>query len=130
MKFAYTILYVENVEQTLDFYKTAFGFEQKFISNEKDYGELETGNTTLSFASFGMAEYNGVEVMKSNNSGLPFGFQITFVTEDVESSLKQALDAGATLVNLPSKKPWGQTVADVRDINGFLIEICTAVETN
>jgi lactoylglutathione lyase len=27
----------------------------------------------------------------------------------------------------PKKKPWGQTVAYVRDLDGFLVEICTSV---
>lgn len=41
--YGYTILYVENVEATLAFYVKAFGFSQKFITPEKDYGELEIG---------------------------------------------------------------------------------------
>lgn len=47
--YGYTILYVENVEATLAFYVKAFGFAQKFITPEKDYGELETGGTTLAW---------------------------------------------------------------------------------
>ncbi len=30
-----------------------------------------------------------------------------------------------TLVVEPNTKPWGQVVAYVRDLDGFLIEICT-----
>lgn len=30
MKFKYAILYVENVEKTLDFYQRAFGFKNRF----------------------------------------------------------------------------------------------------
>ena len=30
MRFAYTILYVEDVKKTVQFYKNAFGFELKF----------------------------------------------------------------------------------------------------
>jgi uncharacterized glyoxalase superfamily protein PhnB len=37
----------------------------------------------------------------------------------------QALKAGATSLSEPSAKPWGQTVAYVRDNNGFLVELCT-----
>ena len=36
---------------------------------------------------------------------------------------QQAIDAGATAVSIPSEKPWGQRVAYVRDLDGFLIEI-------
>lgn len=49
MKFAYTILYVESVIDTIEFYEKAFGFTRKFITPEKDYGELISGETTISF---------------------------------------------------------------------------------
>ena len=43
-------------------------------------------------------------------------------------SLNNAIAAGATLVEKPKTKPWGQTVAYVRDPDGFLVEICTPME--
>ena len=49
MKYAYTILYVEKVLETIQFYEKAFGFKQKFITDEKDYGELISGETTIAF---------------------------------------------------------------------------------
>jgi uncharacterized glyoxalase superfamily protein PhnB len=39
--------------------------------------------------------------------------------------VQQSIEAGAILVAPPKQKPWGQTVAYVRDIDGFLIELCT-----
>ncbi|WP_200332973.1 VOC family protein [Thiocystis violacea] len=35
MKYGYTIIYVSSVEETLDFYKKAFGFDVKFIHGKK-----------------------------------------------------------------------------------------------
>ena len=52
MKFKYAILYVENVEKTLEFYQQAFGFKTAFLHESVDYGELDTGCTTISFSSF------------------------------------------------------------------------------
>ena len=57
----------------------------------------------------------------------PFGIEIGFTTEDVESAVKTAVSSGALLVEKPKTKPWGQVVAYVRDPDGFLIEICTPV---
>jgi uncharacterized glyoxalase superfamily protein PhnB len=37
----------------------------------------------------------------------------------------RALAAGAANVSDPATKPWGQTVAYVRDQTGFLVELCT-----
>lgn len=126
--YGYTILYVENVEDTLGFYVKAFGFAQKFITPEKDYGELETGGTTLAFASYTVAEYNGIALEKRKSEALPSPFEITFVADDIESAWKQAVEAGAEIVKEPTQKPWGQTVGYLRDINGFLVEMCTKVE--
>jgi lactoylglutathione lyase len=35
------------------------------------------------------------------------------------------LASGATEVKPPETKPWGQIVVYVRDLNGFLVEICS-----
>lgn len=128
IKYGYTILYVEDVEMTLAFYIKAFGFTQKFITPEKDYGELETGGTTLAFASYSIAEYNGINIEKPNSKNL-LPFQITFVADDIKSAWKQAVEAGAEIIKEPTQKPWGQTVGYLKDINGFLVEVCTKVNS-
>lgn len=69
-KFKYVILYVEDVEQSMNFYKNTFGSEIKFITPEKDYGELITGETSLSFASVSLAASNlkdGFFIFKNGN---------------------------------------------------------------
>lgn len=125
--YGYTILYVENVEATLAFYVKAFGFSQKFITPEKDYGELETGGTALAFASYAIAEYNGIALEKRRLEALS-PFEITFVTDDIESTWKQAVKTGAVVLKEPIQKPWGQTVGYLRDPNGFLVEIATKIQ--
>ena len=59
------------------------------------------------------------------------GAQISFVTdtvEDVDSALQRAVGVGASLVLGLTVKPWGQTVAYVRDCNGYIVEICSPVQ--
>lgn len=126
IKFAYTILYVRDVTKSVEFYEKAFGFTRKFVSPDNDYGELLVGETTLSFASTALAKTNLKEgFTESNLVDKPFGIEIGFTTDDVEETLLAAINAGATIVEQPKTKPWGQIVAYVRDIDGFLIEICT-----
>jgi lactoylglutathione lyase len=50
VKFTYTILYVKDVAKSITFYEQAFGFVRKFITPDNSYGELLTGETTISFA--------------------------------------------------------------------------------
>lgn len=126
IKFAYTILYVQDVTKSIEFYENAFGFSRKFVSPENDYGELLVGETTLSFASISLAESNLKDgFIQSSLFNKPFGIEIGFTTENVEATIEQAISAGATLAEHPKTKPWGQVVAYIRDIDGFLIEICT-----
>jgi uncharacterized glyoxalase superfamily protein PhnB len=127
IKYGYTILYVKNVEEAIVFYQKAFGFVQKFITPEKDYAELETGGTTLAFAAYSVAEFNGITIGKASTDTPPHPFEITFVCDDVESVWKQAVEAGAVVVKEPAQKPWGQIVGYLRDMNGFLVEVCTSV---
>jgi lactoylglutathione lyase len=58
VKLGYTILYVSDVTKSIEFYEKAFGFERKFITPENDYGELLTGETTISFVSKELANSN------------------------------------------------------------------------
>ncbi len=123
MQLAYTILYVENVEQTLEFYEKAFSLKRKMLHESGDYGELDTGNTTLSFASLELMQQIGKNP-SSPKKGSP-AFEIAFTTNDVTASINTALEAGAELVQEAEEMPWGQTTAYVNDQNGFLVEICT-----
>jgi len=129
IKFAYTILYVTDVEKTIEFYEKAFGFTRKFVTPENDYGELLVGETTLSFASTNLANSNLKDgFTESSLTNKPFGIEIGFSTNNVEATVKSAVEAGAVIVENPKTKPWGQVVSYVRDLDGFLIEICTPME--
>jgi catechol 2,3-dioxygenase-like lactoylglutathione lyase family enzyme len=128
IKFAYTILYVKNVTKSLTFYEKAFGLTKKFVTPDNSYGEVETGETTLSFAVTTLAKSNlkeEFEVSKPRNK--PFGIEVAFTTDNVQATVQSSIKAGAILVTEPTAKPWGQIVAYVRDPDGFLIEICTPV---
>lgn len=58
MKFGYTIVYVPSVAEALTFCQDAFGFEMRFLPESGQYGELDTGETVLAFASHAMGEMN------------------------------------------------------------------------
>ena len=129
MIYAYTILYVLDVQKTAEFYKQAFGFNKKFTTPEKDYAEMISGETTIAFASHELGETNFASgYKKSSPDEMPFGVELAFITEDIENDFKKAVEAGASIVSDITEKPWGQKVSYLRDNNGFLIEICTPVK--
>lgn len=128
IQFKYLILYVENVELSMNFYKNTFNFEIKFLTPEKDYGELITGETSIAFASVELASSNIKEgFLKSNASQKPFGIELGFVTDNVEALVQKSLDNGALLYEKMTTKPWGQKVAYIKDIDNYLVEICTEI---
>lgn len=129
IKFAYTIFYVKDVALTISFYEKAFDFKRKFISENNEYGELLTGETTLSFASTELGKTNlSKGFLESTVITKPFGMEIAFTTDNVEETVRAAISAGAIEVEKAKVKPWGQTVAYVKDPDGFLIEICSKIE--
>ena len=67
------------------------------------------------------------EFLESSLTQKPFGIEIGFTTDNVNEVVAHAIKEGAVLVAEPKTKPWGQVVAYVRDLDGFLIEICTPV---
>lgn len=128
MKLGYTIIYVPSVESSLRFFAEAFGLEQKFLHESGDYGELNTGETTLAFASHQLGAMNFPEGhVRASDSKRPLGIEIALVTSDVHAAHRSALAHGATELSAPSQKPWGQTISYIRAPDGSLIELCTPV---
>lgn len=125
MIFRYTILYVDNVPSSLDFFERAFGFKRLFLHESGDYGELATGDTKLAFSSTELMR----QLDKNPVSPRPNAptFEIAFEADDVAGALQRAVDAGAMLVQDLREEPWGQTTSYVADPDGYLIEICSAV---
>lgn len=129
-RFGYTIFYVPDVEATVNFYAQAFGMAKKFVTPENDYGELDTGATTLAFASTALATSNlagagGFTPIDPDTP--PPGASVTLLTDDVGAAVASAEAAGARRYVEPIEKPWGQTVAYVIDPNGILVEVATPV---
>jgi catechol 2,3-dioxygenase-like lactoylglutathione lyase family enzyme len=128
MTLGYTILYVPDVEASLRFFGAAFGLEQRFLHESGDYGELETGETTLAFASHALGEANVPGgFVRASESAQPLGAEIALVTEDVAAAHGSALAHGAAELSPPAEKPWGQVVSYLRAPDGTLVELCTAV---
>jgi len=127
MKFGYTIIYVTDVNTSLAFFEKAFGIKTRFV-HESGYGELETGETTLAFASHHLGQNNLPDgYVAADASVKPLGVEIALVTDSVDDAHKRAIQSGATSIKEPMIKPWGQTVSYVRCPDGTLIELCSPI---
>ncbi|MFD0387859.1 VOC family protein [Tistrella bauzanensis] len=59
----------------------------------------------------------------------PIGTELAFVVADeaVAVTVDRAIAAGAHLLTAPTRQPWGQLVAFLRDPDGLLLEVCGPV---
>jgi len=119
MRYAATILYVPDVPAAVDFYERAFGLQPGFAAEGGGYATMAGDGGQLAFANRDqMAEGIGDEARAA-----PAGFEVWIEADDVPAAVERAVQAGAELLHEPERKPWGQTVAYVRDPNGTLVEI-------
>ena len=123
--FGWTVLYVQNVDESIDLYVNAFNLSLKFRHPDGGYAEFDTGATTLAICdqSF-VSETIGIDLASVNR--VPNG-NITLVVDDVATAYAHAVANRARVIHEPVEKPWGQTSSYVADLDGNLIEIATAV---
>ena len=129
MKFGYTIIYVIDVRASLAFFEKAFGLKTRFL-HESGYGELETGETTLAFATHELGSKNlPAGYVAVDSSPNPLGIEIVLVTDFVTEAHKHAVSVGGVSIKDPIVKPWGQTVSYIRCPDGTLVELCSPLST-
>ncbi|MGF7047474.1 lactoylglutathione lyase [Paenibacillus sp. DS2015] len=120
----YIILYVNDFDKTMEFYKGILGLPVKM--QQDTYVEFDTGATTLSINTRkSVNEIIGLDIPEEVASTQTF--EIGFVVEDVAATIESLREQGVIIIKEPVTKPWGQTVAYVADPDGHYIEICTSI---
>lgn len=122
------MVWVPDVRATTEFWAKAFDVPARWVRDEGDYAQLETGATTLQFADEGAAPGSGVEIAPNRIERPAPGIQVSLAVEDVPAAFERAVGAGARPVAEPVTKPWGQAVAYVRDLDGLLVELSSAMD--
>lgn len=122
------MIWVPDVRASTEFWAKAFDVEARWVRDEGDYAQLETGATTLQFADEAAAPGSGVRVAPNRPDGPAAGVQVSLAVDDVPAAFDRAVGAGAAAVAEPVTKPWGQAVAYVRDLNGLLVELSSAMD--
>lgn len=129
IRFGYTIIYVTDVKQTVDFYQKAFSLQMRFMHESACYAEMETDRVTLAFADEQFAQENtGAHFSRNNSDKKPNGFEIAFLVNNVKDAYEHAIRNGAQHLQAPNFKHWGQEVAYVFDCNNVIVELCSPVK--
>lgn len=95
----------------------------QMMDESKQFAMMQTGETTLQFASEQEAAGTGVSVRPHRPDEQAAASQLAFVADDVHAAYAAAVAAGAVAEVEPVQKPWGQTLGYLRDLNGCLVEL-------
>jgi lactoylglutathione lyase len=126
-RLGWLIAYVPDVEAAIDFYEKSFGLKRRFVAPDASFGELDTGETRLSFASEQMGDSH-FEGGFQRPGEKPFNFEVALVFDDVEAAFARAIENGASALAEPGRTSWGQVIAYVRDPFGTLVELATPTD--
>ncbi len=121
--FGYTIIHVNNVFRTIEWYEAVFGLQRRFVAPDGSYAELQTGEVTLSISANSLEEKSYPNFRRNNLLDEPGGFHISFVTDEVNALYQHAIEQGAVGAVAPNHKPWRQQEAWIRDLNGVLVTL-------
>jgi lactoylglutathione lyase len=127
-KLGWVIVYVPDVEAALAFYEQSFGLTRRFVAPDASYGELDTGETKLSFASEQLGDSHFEGGFQRPSAERPFNIEVALVFDDVEAAFARAVENGASALTEPERTSWGQTIAYVRDPFGTLVELATPTD--
>ncbi len=106
-------LVVRDASKAIDFYKKAFGAEEKFRLPGPDgkivHAEIKIGDSVVMLAD----EMEGMTKSPTAYGGSPVGFYLYF--EDVDAAWKRAVDAGAKPVMPLADMFWGDRTGRLED---------------
>jgi PhnB protein len=119
-------LIVDDAKQALEFYTRAFGAEEKFrlpMGDKIGHAEIKIGDSFVMLAD----EFPDMGHLGPNKRGGPTSSIVLYV-EDVDTSFKQALDAGAKEHRPVENQFWGDRMGTLTDPFGHQWSLATHVE--
>ena len=119
-------LIVDDAERAIQYYRDAFGAEEKFrlpMGDKIGHAEIKIGDSFVMLAD----EFPDMGHLGPNKRGGPTSSIVLYV-EDVDSSFKQALDAGGKEQRPVQDQFWGDRMGTLIDPFGHQWSLATHVE--
>jgi PhnB protein len=120
-------LAVENAAEAIDYYKKAFGAEEKFRMDAPGgkigHAELQIGDSHVMLSD----PFPQSSTKTPTEIGATTGSIFMYV-EDVDAVVKQAVDAGATVTMEVADQFWGDRFGTITDPFGQIWSIATHIE--
>jgi len=114
---AFPILQARDVNGLVRFYVDAFGFEMGYRFPPE--GPIEYAFLKLAPLGIGVAQ--GAD--EAPVARQPAAFELWIYADDTDSAVERVAAAGASVIEQPADKPWGERVALVADPEGNRIRI-------
>lgn len=104
---AATVFHVTDMQQSLDFYQNALGFEATFTWEDPvSYAVLKRGDISI-------------HLSKAENSSTPKGNSLYVFVHDVDAVYDEFIARGASIENPPKTYEYGMRDFDVIDPDGY-----------
>ena len=119
-------LVVDDAKRAIEFYRDAFGAEEKFrlpMGDKIGHAELKIGDSFVMLAD----EFPEMNHLGPNSRGGPTSSIVLYV-EDVDTSFKKALEAGAKEQRPVQNQFWGDRMGTLTDPFGHQWSLATHVE--
>jgi PhnB protein len=119
-------LVVDDANAAIDFYKAAFGAQEKFrmpMGDRVGHAELQIGDSVIMLAD----EFPDQGHLGPKSRG-GTTVSLMFYVEDVDSSFRKAIDAGATEKRPVQNQFWGDRMGTLTDPFGHMWSLATHVE--
>ena len=119
-------LVVDDAKRAIEFYAQAFGAEEKFrlpMGDKIGHAEIKIGDSFVMLAD----EFPEMGHLGPNSRGGPTSSIVLYV-EDVDTSFKKALEAGAKEQRAVENQFWGDRMGTLTDPFGHQWSLATHVE--
>ena len=97
----------------------------EYTGKEGVWVQMATGAARVGFLSEAFAEKTGNVFTRIRPDQAPPGYVLCLETDAIEEAVARARKAGAQVLQDAHEIPSGQRVANLRDINGCIIQLTT-----
>jgi lactoylglutathione lyase len=120
VELGYVILYVEDLERSVEFYRDVIGLPYKFT--DAGYAEFGTDGTRFALYERRRAEWLTGQAVTPGPAA-----EIVLVVEDVDACADRLAARGVTVLSGPADRPWGHRTVHVADPDGFVVEFAQEI---
>jgi lactoylglutathione lyase len=115
----FPILYSEDLERALGFYRDRLGFVENFrypVEGEPQFIALELGSAELGLAA--VSEETEPIHGKTLRPVMGHRFELCLYTDDIDSAFAELREAGVPILSEPADQPWGERIGYLEDPDG------------